>query len=120
MDFVGAIESIKAPVWVWNVTLMGKPYCSAANALDEAAVTNIGTTTAACQALPTQTQVGAVSINSLGKGLCANFNYASDCTGGMQQLCNPSTSDPISGCLRAVSPGNRYPQNFKGFEIVPS
>lgn len=117
--FLGALEDLKMPVFVWNVTLMGKPYCSAANALVEAPVTSIGTTTAACQALPTQAQFGAVSINNLDKGFCANFNYASDCTGGMQQFCNRG-SDPASTCLPAAFPGNKYPQNFKGFEIVLS
>lgn len=113
------MEAVKLPAWVWNVTFMGKPYCSAANALVEAQVNSIGTTTAACQALPTQVQFGAVSINDLDEGYCANFNYANDCTGGMQQFCNHGNA-PASTCLRAVNPGNRYPQNFKGFEIVPA
>lgn len=117
--FAAVMEGLQAPNWVWNVTLMGKPYCSAANALVEAPIISVGTTTASCQALPTSVQFGAVSINDLGEGFCAKFNYASDCSGGMQTFCNRG-SVPTSTCLPAVAPGNRYPQNYKGFEIVPA
>ncbi|CAF9941277.1 hypothetical protein IMSHALPRED_002502 [Imshaugia aleurites] len=120
VNFMEAMEDLKAPVYVWNVTLMGpNSYCSEANVLVEAPVTSVGLTTAACQALPTQVVFGAASINSLGKGFCANFNYASDCSGGMQQFCNRG-SEPASTCLRASYPNNRNPQKFKGFEIVPA
>lgn len=92
---------------------MHLPNCQTSNTLAEPQVTSVGTTTAACQALPTQ--AGAVNVN-VEQGFCAQFWYSSDCTGRMLPACD----EPTNYCARAYPPNTPNPLLFKSFNVVPA